>query len=361
MPHPVLESAARFRAQLLAQERQAATRLVEAYGTAYRSLQTEYEALEEQVAGWLPERRDAETIRRMAVLRSLQRQVAAQVEAYAQVADREIAAGVSRSIELGLRGSLATVQAYWPDAAGQAMIGARWDMLPSESVETMLGFTAADSPLRQTLVGRLGAEVATRVGDALVNAIATGQNPRATADLFRRELGLGLTWSLNTARTAQIWAYRDATRLNYMNNRDVVSGWKWQAALDDRTCLSCWAQHGTTHGVDEILNDHHSGRCVPIPIVPLAVQMGLSEPVLEPGADQFARLPEATQRSMMGPAMFEAWQAGEFKFADLTRPYSEPVYGDMLRQATLTDLLGEPIARKYIDMTRVSARSFEQG
>lgn len=354
MPHPVLGAAARYRAQLLAQERQAATRLVQAYGRAYQGLTVELEALQERIAA-APEGRDA-SIRRLASFRSLRAQIAEQVERYAIYADQEIAAGVSRSIELGLQGSLGTVQAYFGNPRTQAAIAARWDMLAAESVETMLGYTATDSPLRQALVGRLGPALAERVGEALVDAIAQGINPRQTAALFRREMGQGLTWSLTTARTAQIWAYRDSTRLNYMNNSDIVSGWKWQAALDDRTCLSCWAQHGSVHGVDEILNDHHNGRCAAIPIVPLAQRLGLEEPLVEPGADVFARLPESMQRKTMGPAMFEAWKAGEFDFRDLTRPYSDPIYGDMMGQPALRDVVGEPVARKYIDMTRVVPR-----
>jgi hypothetical protein len=42
----------------------------------------------------------------------------------------------------------------------------------------------------------------------------------------------------------------------------------------------------------------------------------------------------------MGPGMYEAWQAGEFDFKDLSRKYGDPIYGDMLRQASLKDLVG---------------------
>lgn len=339
MPHPVLDAAARYRSALLASERASANRLVEAYGRTYASLQAEAEALEQMVATLTLQSRGEADIRRLAALRSLQQQVAVEVERYAAFADVEISTAVSRSIELGLQGSLETVQAYFTSPRTQAAIGARWDMLAAESVETMLGYTAADSPLRQALVGRLGETVAARVSDALVQGIALGINPRDVANIMRRELGTGLTWSLTTARTAQIWAYRDTTRLNYMANADIVSGWKWQAALDDRTCLSCWAQHGSVHGVDEILNDHHNGRCTSIPIVPLAAQLGIKPPDIPPGEELFGKLSEAEQRKLMGPGMYDAWREGKFDFRDLSQPYKDPIYGDMLRQAPLKELV----------------------
>lgn len=350
MPHPVTDAAQRYRARLLALERQSATRLVQAYGRAYDALSDELAAL--QVAMVAQESWTQAEARRMAVVRSLQRQIANEVERYAVFAEVEIANGVQASIDLGLRGSLETVQAYFSNPRTQAAVAARWDMLAVEQVETMLGFTATDSPLRQTLVGRLGPTLAERVSDSLVNAIVLGVNPRDVARIFRDEMGLGLQWSLTTARTAQLWAYRDATRLNYQANGDVVSGWWWQASLDDRTCVSCWAQHGTHYRNDQILNDHHNGRCVPIPVVPLARQLGIRQPDDTPGADHFAKLSDAEQRAIMGPSMHEAWRAGEFDLRDLSRPYKDPVYGDMQRAPSLRDMVGEDKARTYIDLVR---------
>jgi hypothetical protein len=71
----------------------------------------------------------------------------------------------------------------------------------------------------------------------------------------------------------------------------------------------------------------------------------------------FAALPEADQRQAMGPAMFEAWRNSEFKFRDLTRPYQDVVYGTMIGQSTLREVVGEQTARKYIDLARVTRRT----
>lgn len=338
MPHPVLEAATRYRAQLLARERAASTRLVEAYGRAYASLQAEAEALQQQLAAMAdPQQAD---VTRLASLRSLTRQMQREVERYAEFADAEIVRSVSASIDLGLAHSRGLVEAHFPTAATRAAVRARWDMLPAEQVETILGFTAENSPLRTRLVGRLGEAVATRVANALVDAIATGTNPRQVARLIRREMGQGLTWSLTTARTAQLWAYREAARANYIANRSVVAGWIWLSALDGRCCMSCIAQHGSFHPVDEVLAGHHNCRCVPVPSVPLATQLGIKPPVIETGEVWFNRQTAAKQRAQMGPGLYEAWKSGSVAFSGLSQSYRDPVYGTMLRETPLMDLVG---------------------
>jgi hypothetical protein len=42
---------------------------------------------------------------------------------------------------------------------------------------------------------------------------------------------------------------------------------------------------------------------------------------------------------MMGVGVFEAWRSGEFEFKELSQKYNDPVYGELLRQTPLSDLL----------------------
>lgn len=346
MPHPVIDAATRFRQGLLNREQSRATALVSAYGRAYRSMQSQITALEQQIAAMeKPEKTD---VKRLAALRSLTAQVAEEVNRFATFADQTIANAVSEEIVNGLRESRITVESYFTSQQGRAAIRASWDMLPAETVETMLGFVDESSPLRQTLVGRLGEAVASRMADKLVDAITLGMNPRRTAALVRKELGVGLTWALTTARTAQLWAYREASRANYVANSNIVESWVWWATLDsDRTCLSCIAQHGSVHPVTDVLADHHSGRCVAIPQIRNAARFGLSQPEIESGEQWFRTQPASTQRQRMGPGMYKAWQANEFRFGELSQQYSDPVYGDMLREASLQGLLGARAQRYY--------------
>lgn len=344
MPHPVIDAAVAFRRQVADQEQAAAGRLVRAYTRAYARLANSIAALEEQVtaqraAGASVHATDA---RKLMALRSLQEQTIGEINRFAVFADTEISDAASNMILLGGQHARGFVAAY------SRQLVARFDMLPVESVETMLGFLADNSPLRTALVGRLGQAVAGRMADALVDGIATGMGPRQVAALARRELGVGLTWALNTARTAQLWSYREASRANYAANRDIVAGWIWWAELSSpRTCMSCIAKHGSRHSVDETLNDHHSGRCSMIPDVPLARRLGVKGPEIEPGEDWFNRQPEDKQRNRMGPGMFDAWKGGAFAFSDVSQTYQDAVYGEMWREATLKGLLGEKAKQYY--------------
>ncbi len=264
MPNPILDLAAQFRMQALQRERVAATQLVRAYGQVYRNLDPQIRALEEALRG-LENPRPVD-IQRLASLRVLKEQTIEQVNRYAAYADTTIAGEVQANIAVGLRDSEALVQAHfdpaWLQENGlvlntdvQRAIRASWVRVPSEAVETMVGMTQPDSPLRQALVHNLGDVVAQQMVDALVTGIATGKNPRVIA---REAMGAGLNYSLTTARTAQLWAYREASRANYQANRDIVSGWKWSASLDSRTCPSCLSLHGSLHAADETLNGHHN-------------------------------------------------------------------------------------------------------
>lgn len=349
MPHPVLDAATRFRAEVAANERAAAGRLTQAYTRAYARLGNSIAALEEHIAGLTTAPHRSEVMR-LSALRSLREQAREEIERFAVFADTEISNSASNMILSGLAHSRALVQAHFGNmAAGKAVV-ARFDMLPVESVETMLGFLADGSPLRQALVGRLGAAVAGRMADALVDGIATGMNPRQVAALARRELGVGLTWALNTARTAQLYAYREASRANYAANRDIVGSWVWWSELSSpRTCMSCISKHGSIHSVDETLNDHHSGRCTPLPQINPVIsrQLGLAPLEIETGESWFNRQPEAEQRKRMGPGMFEAWKAGAVQFGQLSEPYEDAVYGTMQREASLVGLLGEKAKDYY--------------
>jgi len=310
-------------------------------------MQTEIDVLKSPTLHPYPDRQ------RIAALRSLQRQVNEEVSRWAIYADQEISNAALREIAAGLADSRNLVTAHFTNPRAQAAIGARFDMLAPEQVETMLGFLADDSPLHDALVNRLGPELAKRMGETLEEGIALGYNPRKMAALAQQQFGIGLQWALTTARTSALWSYREASRANYVANSDVVVGWIWWAEIaSPRTCMSCLAKHGSRHDANEVLNDHHNGRCASIPIVPLATRLGLSAPKIEDGEDWFNRQPEAVQKARMGPGKWEAWKAGEFTFDALSTVYHDHVYGDMWQETTLTGLVGSVRQKEILAMIR---------
>lgn len=270
--HPVLAAAAAYRQQLLRQEDAAVRRLVAAYGTAYQRMGAQIQALQESLDG---QPMSFAKATRLTQLRALRSQIETEVNRFGVVADNELTQATRQAIQLGLNHSTGLVEAHFTSEQARGAIRASFTQLSPAQVETMIGFTSPDSPLHDSLTAQLGPAVAESVSSRLVDGLIRGFNPNKTAAIVRRELGVGLAWAVNTTRTANLWAYREATRANYAANPRVVSGWRWLATLDRRVCGNCLSQHGTLHPVGETLNGHHQCRCVPIPELPLAKSLGL--------------------------------------------------------------------------------------
>jgi SPP1 gp7 family putative phage head morphogenesis protein len=214
-------------------------------------------------------------------------------------------------------------------------LGIRPEIVTADAANVLINYLDPEGELVKR-IGMWAPHVVDEVIQSLVQGINLGRNPRVIASDLRKAFGVGLTDALRTARTAQIYAYREATRLNYIANSDVVKGWIWFAVLnDDRTCMSCRAMHGTVHPLTEVLNDHYCGRCSELPYIE-GVNYGL-----EDGEEHFNGLSESKQIELMGRGRWEAYKSGKFQFSQLSKIYDDPVYGDMRGETPLKDLLNE--------------------
>ena len=92
-----------------------------------------------------------------------------------------------------------------------------------------------------------------------------------------------------------------------------------------------------------------NGRCANMPIVhncaAVPIASGAPSLVFERGEEWFGRQPSDVQRKMMGAEKWQAWQRGEFAFADLGRQTPNATWGPSVRPATLRELLGGGAAR----------------
>lgn len=342
MPQPpVIAVMQTFRTALLKRERAAATRLVNAYGEAYRRLLPQIEALQAELEVIDPKLWKRYKLQR---LESLKKQIEYEINEYAIYADRELTLGAREAIGQAGKEAKIITQATLPGIAPlDARIMQSWNRLPAESVETLLGFLADGSPLRENLK-MLGSTTAAVVEKRLTESIALGYNPRKIARMIRDDLGQSLTWSLRTARTTQIYSYREAARANYIANDHVVKGWIWRCARGERTCMSCIAMDGTRHSLEERLNDHHNGRCFAEPETLTYRELGIDidQPaplVTEDAKAWFEKQPEALQRQMMGNGRFEAWKAGEFELGQLTKNSTDAVWGEIRVETPLKELV----------------------
>lgn len=348
--YPVIEAAERFREQLLRGERAQARRYVEAYSQIVRGLQGQIEALAAELATM--EEPTAWKVARLKRWLDLRGQIAREIGRFGAFVDTDLQTLVGQQVALGLQHAEQLTLAGLPEelAAG---LRTQWNRLPAEAVLRLMGFLSPGSPLHDALVEQLGESVADQVGRALLRGVTLGWNPRKIASWMARELGQGLTWALRTARTAQLWAYREASRASYVANSDIVEGWIWHAKLGDgRTCMSCIAMHGTVHEPGEVLNDHHNGRCAMVPLTVSWETLGLrglpdTRPTVQAGRDWFDGLSAAEQQRYMGRSMWQAWQEGKVGWDDLSKEHEDAVYGLMRVMPSLRELLGDGAKEFY--------------
>jgi SPP1 gp7 family putative phage head morphogenesis protein len=200
----------------------------------------------------------------------------------------------------------------------------------------------------------ISTEATEAIRRALITGIATGANPREAArDMLRTvegEFNGGLARAQNVARTEMLDAYREASAHVHWANRDVLDGWTWIATLDRRTCPSCWGMHGTHHPLTQPGPwDHQSGRCARMPKVKTWRELGIDMDELEddvvPNAEQqFAQLPEADQKAIVGPGRWAMMQAGKITLADIPKRRETPAWRPSYVPRNLGEL--EQVARR---------------
>lgn len=219
-------------------------------------------------------------------------------------------------------------------------IGIRWNRPDPQAVAQAIRYTSTDA--FEASLSRYQTGIRDLVRNVAVRGMAAGQNPLATARDVRRAVeDLPAHYANSMLRTLQLTSYRDAAVVHQVANASLLEGVLRIATLDARCCMSCVALHGTLLSVGDRVDDHHQGRCVGVPIVrgrPREVQTGI---------DWFNAQPEARQRAQMGDAAYDAWRAGRFDLRDYSQPYRDPVFGPMIREASLKGMLGEEAKRYY--------------
>lgn len=324
----VLELAAEYRRQLDAANLAAIARLTRAYRLALDRLFTLLDLLMFEIEGTGVTR---SSLFRLTRYRALVEQINAELIGLQTLTANEIATGGRLWLT---RGELAGREMLSATIIQDIGLAAEFNRLSVDAIETLMGFLAPDGPLYARL-RLLAPTTYQEVIDKLTTGIITGMGPRQIARTLTAAYGQGLTDAVRMVRTAQVYAYREANRASMVANSDVVDGWIWYSQLiSGRTCMSCVAQHGTLHGLEERLNDHHNGLCVPLPSV-----KGYPAPVEQGGADWFAAQPEAVQRQMMGPGKYAAWKSGQVAIDQMTGIHVDDVYGDMRIEPALKELV----------------------
>jgi hypothetical protein len=325
---PVLAAADAYRAQLARLETAATERLIGSYLSSWDRLEAMLNKLLLEVGDEMP---TLGQLTRIVRYKSLMAQVVTELTGLQTLTANEI----GLTTEMIALGEQYARELMGIQIGGTAAIASQFNVLSVDTIKIILGFLSIDGPLYARLAMLTGVN-AQFVSDAIIQGITLGWNPRKIAAYVRSAFGRGLSDALRFVRTAQLWAYREASGASMVANQQILDGWVWYAELgSERTCMSCVAMHGTIHPVDEPLNDHHNGRCAQVPIV-----QGYTNPVTETGVEWFEKQPEAVQRARMGAEYYQAWKDGLFGIGDMSTTRRDEVYGDMRSETPLWQLLG---------------------
>lgn len=208
-----------------------------------------------------------------------------------------------------------------------------WNTPDPEAVARLVNY--ANSPAWALEIDRYAPGALEVVNGAALRGFIDGWGPLRIAQEVRRlSEGFPAASANNLLRTLQLQSYRGATAIHQQANAGILVEQIRIAALDDRTCLCCIGLHGTRLPVGEPVEDHHQGRCTSI-----AVVRGFPRDA-QTGEDWFASLPAERQRRIAGPGAFEALKRGDARLSDFVQPYTDPVFGEMIREASLKRALG---------------------
>lgn len=220
------------------------------------------------------------------------------------------------------------------------MIRSAWNRPNAEAIANLLRY--ADSPAWQEQINAFGPNMAGRVREIALRGIVAGRNPLATADeVMSAVQGIPRHTAETMMRTLQLQSYRKAETTFFTANSHIIDHRIRIAALDGRTCLSCISAHGSILAADEMVLDHHNGRCRSIGVV-----KGMTRDVPS-GESWFRSRTEEQQRDQMGNAAFEAWKAGRVQLREFQHKYKDEVFGDMMREASLKEMLGDEAKQFY--------------
>lgn len=209
-----------------------------------------------------------------------------------------------------------------------------WNQPDPEAIATAVDFASSDAWNAE--LAKYQEKAGNVARNTAINGIARGKNPRVIARELRRVIEeLPVSSANNLARTLQLSSYRQATAVNQLENAAILTAQIRVATLDSRTCMTCVVLNGDVMEVGEVVLDHHQGRCTAISIV-----KGYPRSIPS-GEDWFNQQDEAEQRKMMGHDAYDLWRQGRFDLRDFVQPYDDDVFGQMVRQKSLKNILAE--------------------
>ena len=300
----------------------------------YRDIATKQANGETIPPSWLYEQRRLESIKKL---------ITDQIDHYGTLAQMTTGQLLHESAQLGQQAGMDLLDASVPPG-----VNFSFGVPSPKAIANITGATQAGSPLADLFRG-FGSEAADKASKALISGVTLGQNPRQTARAVQDALGISRNRALVISRSESNRAYRLANLETYRANDDVCEGWIWICSLQPKSCAACVAMHGTRHSLDEELNEHPCGGCVPMPqtkswddiLGPLGIDSsGIRDtrPEIQSGSDWLDDQSEETQRAILGNK-YDGWSNGDFSLKDIVGRNHDADWGSSIYEKSLKQLV----------------------
>lgn len=328
-PYNIYQAAARQRRRMLAGEELAVKRILGAWKTAEARMAQRIQEMVQKIA-------DAQAAGtkispnwafQQARYEALQKAIQTEISKFSALAQAVTTGQQAAQVQAAVRDVADLLE------AGGAGVAGSFVKLPKGAFSDMVGYLTDKSPLHD-LFSQIAPDAVAAARKVFAEEIAAGQHPYVIAKRLKAELGISKKRAVLIARTESIRCYRDAAIRNMAANSDVVSGWRYLAARDGRTCPVCLARDGVVHELDEPFGQPHPGcRCTPSPVVRY-----LDKP-RDTGEEWLEKQPEDFQRATLGKTRFELWKDGKVKLPQMVQAVEHPRWGTGYRLTPLKDLL----------------------
>jgi SPP1 gp7 family putative phage head morphogenesis protein len=329
-----------FAKRLAALEASQVQRMIDAYEPVQKNLDTSIMKLVRlaQIRKLKPWQ-----IAKMTAMTTLKTQIVGEIALYHAIVATHITQAQAGAVVLAQQSTFSTMaaglpQGVTPNLLGQ--VGLSWNRLPQEAFANFVGISGSGAPLAEVLAP-LGPQAAVAITETVGEGIALGYSPRKTARMAQKSSGMQLSKVLTIARTETNRAHREASRLQYAANPNLVKGYRRHSAKDDSVCLACIALDGELYETEEPLDEHPNGRCAIIPETLTYADLGLDlpdPPQPDNAKDWLQKQPESTQRKMLGGKRFDAFKEGKLDLGQLAQRTENPTWGKTATVKSLKDL-----------------------
>lgn len=246
-------------------------------------------------------------------------------------APRMLQATVDRAIDD--LGGLREAEEPPPTFSGAA-IGIAFSNVPVEQIAELL-LTPGGGSFYQLAISRLSLQVSTQLQSILLNGLMRGQSVPQVARAIQAAIGGTRSQAERIVRSEYVRVAGQATLLTAQRNADLLAGVQWLATLDPRTCLQCAELDGKIWDSPSaaplpVASTHPNCRCVLVPIVKMADELGLPPAArasfagpVEGGItyrEWFGQQSAEFQREVLGPTRYRLWRSGLATLGDFATP-----------------------------------------